>query len=450
MVSRYVEPEALGGNKNVVRQARSLKLEHGINVEILTWPYNDLWRGPVPDKDRGRAIPPLRVESGGLSYHVINPPDDWNERPMRPGIWENAVEFGLRLLTHLRPDIVHLQHWFGLWWVLESAQRLGVHTVYTNHDWGLACLRTILVMGGDALCDGQITVKKCSCCIWQGRSLLGKANEIVVQRPLGRILIEAAYHSPLKQMLEKRGAVRVPLQARVELNLGRASGALGRLDAMFVPSKFGRSFFAQLGVPEDRIQVQPWYHDPVETRKKVETDQPFTITYIGRVSPEKGVHLVLEALESVTSGKPIQLKIAGGNSSAYCAALKRLYPSHAGPHRVEWLGWSEVEPLFLSTDVAVVPSTWIDNTPLSLVESLSYRVPLIATRVPPIEELIADGENGYLADYNSVESLSAAIQRAAADKEKIRSGNMPFPEINTCRGYTRAVKEVYYKIARHK
>lgn len=445
VVSRYVWPEAEGANANVYRQARSLKIDHGVDVQILTWPFSDLWAGPTPDKGGERASP-LVVEAGGVTYQVINPPDEWNERTLRPATWRDAVDFGVDVLKALQPDIVHLHHWFGLWWMLESAQRLGIASVYTNHDWGIACPRTVLVMGDGSLCDGCLSVEKCARCVWQGRGLIGKVNEFVVEHAAGRDLIEAMYRSPLKGVLERRGAVRLPVRERVYLNLSRAKRVLSKLDAMFTPSHFGRTFFARLGVPEDRIHVLPWYHDPAKTDKGVTDGQPFTMTYVGRVSPEKGVHLIFKAMERLSQVEPIHLKVAGANTSSYCAELKRRYASRVGQHRVEWLGWSEVEPLLLGTDVVIIPSILMENVPLSLVEAFSYRVPVIATRVPPIEELVVDGQNGYLAEYNSVESLASAIQRAVAEKERIRSGTMCFPTILRCRQYTAAVKETYMKI----
>ena len=434
-------------NSNVYWQASSLRVDHGVNVEILTWPLNDLWTESLPENKNGCSVPPLLVHAGGLVYHVINPPIEWNGRPSSESEWEEAVTFGMHVLDAICPDIVHLQHWGGLWWILESAQRLGIPTVYTNHDWGIACLQTTLVMGDDSLCDGKLSVKKCSKCIWQGRSFIGKVNEFMAVTAIGRGVIDALYLTPLKRVLEGRGAVRLPLRGRVELNLGRAKRILGNLEAMFTPSEFGRIFFSQLGVPLDRIQIKPWYHDPNKTQKNITSPQYFTITYIGRVSPEKGVHLIFEALDRIKLTVQIELRIAGSNSSPYCMDLRKKYPTEVGGHKVEWLGWSEIEPLFMTTDVCIIPSTWIDNTPLSLVEALSYQVPVIATKVPTIEELVSEGENGYLAEYNSIDSLGKAIQRAVADVDYIRSGFMKFPRISTRREYTSIVKKTYLSIS---
>jgi len=447
MVSRYVQPGIKFSNSNVYRQAKSLQLDHGVEVEILTWPCRDGWQGSMPQPGSGMSIPPMQVEVEGLKFHVIDPFREWNERVLRSQTWEEAVRFGARILDSMCPDIVHLQHWSGLWWMLEAAQRCGIPTVYSNHDWGIACLQTILVMGDNALCDGRVSYEKCAVCIWKGRGILGKANEVVAQTAAGRSVVNAIYRTRLGFMLNRVGAVRMALGERVQEHLARHRRVLGNLKAMFVPSEFARRFFVQCGVKNDRVQVLPWYHDPVSKCKIVVDQQPFTITYVGRLSPEKGVHQIFEAFGRLTAVESITLRIAGANTSSYAAGLMRKYESRIGLHRVEWLGWSEIEPLFLSTDVSVVPSTWIDNTPLSLVESLSYSVPVVATKVPPIQELVIEGQTGYLADYNSVDSLASAIRRAVMDRPRIRSGTLKFPRISTCREYTLALKNAYTEIA---
>lgn len=447
-ISRYVEPHPVGGNRNVYLQAKSLQDDFGVDVEILTWPLNDLWTGPVPDQVA--QVPALKVVRAGLTYHVFTAPPEWNETAggnvIKESAWEAAVAYGMRLLQSITPDIVHLQHRHGLWWLLESAQRLGIPAAYSNHDWGLACMRTVLVMGNGDLCDGQVAVDKCAKCIVSGRKGIGRFNEALVEYKWGQILVSTLERTPLRQGLRQRGIVRKPAQQRTAINLGRATGVLKNLKHCFTPSEFGRQFFTQLGVQADRVTVMPWYQDLVSISKTLKPDQPFTITYIGRVSPEKGVHLIFSALENVCDVQPMQLRITGANDSPYCQALKEKYSKHVGKHNVEWLGWSKVEPLFNSTDVTIIPSVWIDNTPLSLIEALSYRVPVIATRIPPVEELVIEGQNAFLFDYLSVESLAAAIRRAESKKSVIRTDTLVFPPVITLNDYLLSVVSVYQKI----
>jgi hypothetical protein len=48
--SRYVDPIDPRANRNILRQAHVLQDTFGIDLEILTWPHNDLWSGPLPDQ----------------------------------------------------------------------------------------------------------------------------------------------------------------------------------------------------------------------------------------------------------------------------------------------------------------------------------------------------------------------------------------------------------------
>lgn len=448
--SRYVDPLSSGGNKNVYLQAKSLKDDFNIDIQILTWPTNDLWSGLVPKGEK--QCPPIRSEIDGLIYHLFTAPSTWDVTAggsvLSDKDWAEAVQYGMRILERLQPDIVHLQHRHGLWWILESAQRLGLPTIYTNHDWGLACMRTVLVMGDGSLCDGSVAPRKCAQCVKEGRaSVLGRANEALVSNYFGESLANLALNIPiLHTILKKKGAVTEPAIQRATTNYRRATSVLSRLAHCFTPSRFGAKYYSQLGCPEDRISVLPWYHDPVNSKKVVRSEQPFTITYIGRVSPEKGVDLIFSAFEKLTDVEAVTLRIAGANDSIYCTQLREKHPANIGIHSVEWLGWCAVEPLFQRTDAAIIPSVLMDNTPLSLIESLAYRVPVIATRVPPIEEMLVEGETGFLADFRSVDSLANAIRRAILKKGEIRAEKLSFPPVLGIKGYMAEVVRVYQGI----
>jgi len=446
-VSRYVDPYPVGGNKNVYLQAQSLKRDFGVDVEILTCPKNDLWTGPVPKSKR--LSQPQVVELEGLVYHVFKAPDVF-DTPAGGAVlsqcdWERAVRYGMQMLSSLKPTIVHLQHRHGLWWILESAQRLGMATVYSNHDWGIPCMRTVLVMGDKTLCDGVVAPQKCAQCIKTGRkTLAGRMNEALVSNHFGELVAKTAIKAPLLgSVLRKKGLVTEKTVTRTTIHYERAARAISGLCHCFTPSRFGASFFSRIGCSPERISVMPWYYDPVDTNKNIEVNQMFTITYIGRVSPEKGVDFIFSALEKLTVCEPILLRIAGANDSRYCTQLRSKYPASVGIHSVQWLGWSQVEPLFQNTDATIIPSQWIDNTPLSLIEAMAYRTPVIATRVPPIEELLVEDETGFLSDYRSVDSLAAAIHRAVKNKAKIRRGGIKFPSIPGIKEYIAEVVRVY-------
>lgn len=454
--SRYVDPLNPRANQNIVRQARVLQEEFGIDLEILTWPqgnrngYSDLWGGPVPDEVPTKT--PLKVRRGGLSYSVISLPALWDEMAggnvISENAWTNAVEYGEKLLAALKPDVFHLHHRFGFWWLLESAHRLGIPTVYTNYDWGIACLRSILVNNSGDLCDGVVSPAKCAACIKMGRTkLFGKLNERISETYLGeKILIQLEESSLTGRKFRTLGAVSKSAKLRSATNYSRVIRVMEKLGHCVTPSPFGAKFFQQFGIADENLTVMPWYHDPITvTPAHSLCAEPFTITFIGRVSPDKGVHLILEALEKLNEISPVLLRVAGADESEYCSRLQAKYSQFVGKHRVEWRGWSPIDELLRTTDVTIISSTWMDNTPLTFIEAMAYKVPVIAVAIPTITSMISK-HVAYLAENNSIESLSAAIKSAALDQELIRSREIKFPKILTPYEYSERLVSIYERL----
>jgi glycosyltransferase involved in cell wall biosynthesis len=446
--SRYVDPVDPRANRNIVRQARMLREGHGVDVCILTWPGGgDMWAGPVPSQRP--TIEPLAVEREGLPYLVIDAPVAWEESAggnvIGEDAWQEAVVYGVELLARLRPDILHLHHRFGFWWLLESAQRLGIPTVYSNYDWGIACLRTLLVTAAGELCDGVVEPGKCAVCIRSGRGRIGRLNEAIADNAAGRRLLAWAGSAPgTGTFLRRRGGVTLPVGERVALHQSRLERVMRALGHCVTPSSFGGEFFARLGVAPERITVLPWGQEPAPAGERPnDVTRPFTLTFIGRVAPDKGVHMIFEACERLQHLPPLLLRIAGANDSEYCRDLRSRFPGTVGQHHVEWFGWSPIDQLLRSTDVLLAPSVWMDNTPLTVLEALAYHVPVVGTDIPTISDLVRGRGVGYLAQFGSSAALAKAITRAVHDKDLIRARSAVFPALPTPHEYAARLVDIY-------
>jgi hypothetical protein len=390
---------------------------------------------------------------------VIAGHGNWNELAggncISDNDWEAAVRYGTQLLKKLKPDVFHLHHRFGFWWLLAAAQRLGIPTVYTNYDWGMACLRTVLVNADGNLCDGIVTPEKCATCIKKGRTRpLARLNETLAETWFGeKILTSISEFSVTSAKFRSMGAVSKPALRRTTTHLNRVASTVQGLMHLITPSEFGKSFFQQFGISEQKITVMPWFHDNVEAEQShslSNSNRIFTLTFVGRVSPEKGVHLIFEALKCLDDVPSVQLRVASANDSEYCKSLKEIYGSNVGKHQVSWQewtqSWSPVVELLRTTDVTIIPSTCMDNTPLSLIESMAYRVPVIATSIPTITGLRGIEGVGYFADFNSVESLAMAIRTAIFNQDLIRSRKCEFPKIPTAHEYCSKLLNIYSSI----
>lgn len=449
-VSQYADPNLIGGTNNVYRQAHSLKHALGVNVEILTWPEGDAWSGPLPSSNETNTFSYLDWTYDGLNYHIVKLPRNLLERTLSDSDWQKAVEIGCELLKKINPNIVHLQHLRGLWWILESANRLAIPTVYSAHDWGIGCLRTILVKGAGGLCDGVVNVNKCKSCIWQGRNWIGKANEVLVSTIAGERLFKMIVHGDFEKWLDGYGAVRMGLRKRLTLNNKRAKSILSNLSALIVPNVFGKMFYAQFGIPETRIHIEPWYYDltvPLDSVRPYSTKIVFG--YIGRISPMKGVERIFEALSNDSLSAPIHLVLAGAIDSKYGEQLYAKFQNNVGKHSVEWMGWlphHDIHKFYEKIDVVLISSECLENGPLTLIESYAFKRPVIISDMPSVRELVQEGRTGYFYTFGSTSSLEQAIRKVSLRPNDLPEMRKNIPAVKSSVAYASVIKAIYESI----
>ena len=80
---------------------------------------------------------------------------------------------------------------------------------------------------------------------------------------------------------------------------------------------------------------------------------------------------------------------------------------------------TKLSELFSKINITIVPSLCYENSPTVIFESLSFGVPVLASRVEGVEELIREGENGLTFDTGSKESLISKIQWCVENREKL-------------------------------
>jgi len=137
--------------------------------------------------------------------------------------------------------------------------------------------------------------------------------------------------------------------------------------------------------------------------------------FVGRLSPEKGIEGLLEALASVRADLRPRLVLVGDGPLR--ATLERRIGDLGLRDQVDLLGrLAEAETLkeIAASDALVLPS-FMEGLPIVLMEALSLGVPVIASRVAGIPELVADGETGLLFTPSNWSELAEAIERLATD-----------------------------------
>jgi glycosyltransferase involved in cell wall biosynthesis len=172
------------------------------------------------------------------------------------------------------------------------------------------------------------------------------------------------------------------------------------------------------------------------------------VIFVSRISPEKGLHVLLEAFEKVSKHRPdAVLEIAGSDivmpmdvtislsDNPTIRELERFYPGNYPENlrqraravfngRVSFLGGllhRQLAERIQQANVLVQPSVFDEPFGMAVAEAMASGVPVVASAAGGIPELVVDGETGLLVERDNPAALADAIIRLLADKQLARS-----------------------------
>lgn len=131
--------------------------------------------------------------------------------------------------------------------------------------------------------------------------------------------------------------------------------------------------------------------------------------YIGTLSENKGVSWLIEQFQALSINAT--LEIAGRGKLDYEAKIKGM----ADPSKVRFVGYQPSEYFMQGIDVLVVPSIWAEPFGLVAVEGCSQHLPIIATKMGGLPEIIQENLNGLLCTPADPDSLGRAILKLYLD-----------------------------------
>jgi len=274
------------------------------------------------------------------------------------------------LIARERPDIVHIHNFFPLISPAAhyAAKSSGVPVLQTLHNYRLVCPAATLFARGEPCRQG---------CSNSGAGLL-----------------RACYRN---SRLATAG-VSMMLQSHRLLNSWNRC-----IDAYLVPSKFCRDYFADAGLPAQKMHVQPNFleYDPGHRIKHGDY-----ALFVGRLSPEKGVLEMVQAWEQLPY---VPLLLAGDGPLQ--TQIAEVAARTTGC--VKLLGQLDAEQTIAHIKRArflVFPSRWYEPFGMALLEAAACGVPAIASRIGAVAELVADGKTGLLFDPDNFDELVANVR----------------------------------------
>jgi glycosyltransferase involved in cell wall biosynthesis len=249
------------------------------------------------------------------------------------------------------------------------------------------------------------------------------------------------YHVALKPVLFGGLAARLafpagklPALVSAVMGLGASAAAHGKRRVIGSALRYAASGGAIIVQnPEDRDALASFGLDPARITlirgSGVDTahfaalpdpaEQPVTVALVGRMLKSKGVLDAVSAIRQLRAGgQAVHLLLAGApdpdsNDSLSEAEMKEL----AREPGVEWLGHvAEVREVWARASIALLPSSYGEGVPKSLLEAASCGRPIIASDMPGCREVVAHGETGLLVPLRNAAGLAGAIATLAADR----------------------------------
>ncbi|MFZ0466837.1 MAG: glycosyltransferase family 4 protein [Candidatus Acidiferrales bacterium] len=175
------------------------------------------------------------------------------------------------------------------------------------------------------------------------------------------------------------------------------------VDAYIARTNFSRDKLIEGGLPAEKIAIIPSFApDPGDSG---DASGRFAL-FAGRLSPEKGIATLLSAWDRL-NGSSLRLKVAGDGP------LREEVTRRADGGRVEYLGAlprEKVQSLMREASFLVFPSLCYENFPLAIVEAFANGVPVIASRLGAMAEIIEDGRTGLHFCAGDPEDLATKIE----------------------------------------
>jgi glycosyltransferase involved in cell wall biosynthesis len=284
------------------------------------------------------------------------------------------------LAKQVRPDVAHVHNtWYAqspaVVWALH---RSGIPTVMTLHNYRLVCANGQLFRDG-APCEDCVGASP-----WHGVQHGCYRGSVVLSVPAAGTI---ALHDRLRTW------------NRV-------------VDRFLVLNQFARERLVRGGLPPDRIEVKPnFVADPGPRTRPAASSE--TVLYVGRLSPEKGVELLVEAWRQVGDGS-LELVVVGDGP------LRERLERRPAP-RLRFTGWlpaEEVRSQMLRARALVLPSVWYEGQPMTVLEALAAGLPVLGSDIGGVPELLGPLGREWLAAPGEVSSWAAAL-RAVAHRERV-------------------------------
>jgi glycosyltransferase involved in cell wall biosynthesis len=438
MVHAFPPRSTAGVEVYTLRLARAL-LQRGHEVRVLS-AVHDLAAQPYAIRRRTHqgvdVIEVVNVHHKGTLETTYDDPD--LDRAVAP------------VLRDFQPQAVHVQHLLNLSvGLLRTAREAGARIALTLHDYWLSCPRDGLRQREDLSLCVRLDHAICAGCLASSpylvpalqRGLAGAARSAGLGRHLHRVhRLAPRLTGRLLGLLRRASPAASSLQSGMDRRAAALREALGQLDAVLAPTSFARDRGLEAGTPPGRTRVLPLGVLLEPPRERKAGPRP-RLGFVGTLAPHKGAQVLIEAFRGITS--PAASLALHGSEMVHPDHVAALRRAAAGDPRIHFRGpFAEGEQgrVLETIDLLVLPSVWWENSPLTVLEALGAGLPVIASRIGGVPELIS-GDRGLLVPPGDVAALRQALASAIVG-DRLGAACQPAP-LKTVAEHAAELEAVY-------
>lgn len=351
-LSSLYAPFAFGGAERVVELLAEQQVARGLDVAV-----SHLVPEPSPATVRnGVQVRPLRHRNPLWIEDSAKYPGPVRNLNKIATLFNalTAQDFA-RVVDDFRPDVVHTHSMVELPpMVWSRARSRGVKVVHTLHDFDLLCIRAALFK------DGRRCEPRHRSCAMFSR-------------------VKHRHHDDIDHVVAVSDAV-----LRTHLDAG---------------------FFGHLPADRRHVVWNPTRPEPLApARLARETGGPLRFGFLGRLVPEKGIEVLIDACRRLRP-EGWTLQVAGKSPTGDAAFRDR-----AAGLPIEFLGFADARTFLANIDVLVVPSIWIEPFGLTVLEAYTAGVKVIGADIGGIGDVVRAADPTALFEAGDADALAARMQ----------------------------------------
>ena len=379
-----------------------------------------LWPGEIKFFGTGISVKKGSPVDGIKSYEVINPlPVSYDEGIKDFDAFINVGDISVydNFLDELKPDVIHVHTLMGLHKsLLESAKKRNIRLVFTTHDFFPICPKVTMFRKGK-ICDSIASCEECGVC---NNTALSLKKIKILQSPAYR----TAKDSPIVKKLRKQhrddylgddtgrdenGSVGAADDFRKLRD--HYGDMLKLMDVIHYNSNVTKAAYEKVfGL--GKSVIVPITHSDISDRRKTKdfSSDVLRIRYLGAQSGAKGYLVLKDGLDKLWQER-----------QDFCLDV-HFEPVQKEPYMKshDRYSYSELEDVFDNTDVLIAPSIWYETFGFTVLEALSYGVPVIISDTVGAKDIMAEGV-GIVIEGISGDKIAHTI--GGLDRDKLKEMN---------------------------